>query len=177
MPEPAFISLRPVCGRPAVRSPASTERRRVQHTRDDPAGRRVPYLPCTGLGFSCRRPHGPPRWALTPPFHHHPTQNAFRHSGPGCPFSVTLSVAMASPMTPPLSQGILPCGVRTFLSGPCCSHRLRRGQQIKERSECSAAKQDEDMRRFMARKANGEAGRPTGAQPNSQYRIRPQLSQ
>ncbi len=37
-----------------------------------------PILSCTGLGFPCRRRCRRARWALTPPFHPHPSPRRFR---------------------------------------------------------------------------------------------------
>lgn len=63
----------------------------------------------------CRAGRSPGRWwALTPPFHHFPTQ------APGCVLSVALSVgfAVAGVTAFPLGS-VLSCGVRTFLTvGP-----------------------------------------------------------
>jgi hypothetical protein len=90
-----------------------------------------PILPCTGLGFSCRRPCGAARWALTPPFHYHPPKLQ-RSEGGLLVFCDTFRPAGIDPTSPDLSggvsvrrtdtarqlfsAGILPCGVRTFLS-------------------------------------------------------------
>ena len=96
-----------------------------------------PILPCTGLGFSCRPSRDGARWALTPPFHPDPERAALRRVEQGGLFSVTLSVTRGMwPAVPRLEQkrvcavvlrpadtarqrflpGILPGGVRTFLS-------------------------------------------------------------
>ena len=76
----------------------------------DERAARFPILPCTGLGFSCLhcyRRSGellPHLFTLTP------------RQARGGLFSVTLSVATGCPATPSFSRGILPDGVRTFLS-------------------------------------------------------------
>ncbi len=71
---------------------------------------RSPILPCTGMGLSCLLCYLrsgellPPLFTLT-----------LRQAQGGI-FSVTLSVPTGYPAGPPLSRGILPYGVRTFLS-------------------------------------------------------------
>ena len=74
---------------------------------------RSPILPCTGLGLSCLLRYLrsgellPPHFTLT---------SGKPKLAQGGIFSATLSVTSSCPNAPPLSQGILPYGVRTFLS-------------------------------------------------------------
>ena len=93
--------------RPARASlPAETG---CSYTRDQWAGRPIPYSPCTGLGLSCLFGCPPSGGLLLPLF------TLIPRSRDGL-FSATLSVAAGFPATPFFSKGILPCGVRTFLS-------------------------------------------------------------
>jgi hypothetical protein len=74
------------------------------------------------MGFFVPPDLRPGRWALTPPFH--PYRPAC--AGVGGLFSVTLSVGVGfrRPL-PRVLRGMLPCGVRTFLSPKPCGSRER----------------------------------------------------
>ena len=81
----------------------------------------VPYLVLHPMGFTVPLGSLRERWALTPPFHPYPPKK-------GGLFSAALAVK-ASSQTPcprvsnpedPL-RGIVPCGVRTFLTGKTSS--------------------------------------------------------
>jgi hypothetical protein len=80
-----------------------------------PAARR--HAPCSVLHrrrFFVPRPSRTGRWAFTPPFHPYPKTH---EAPPGGLFSVTLSVAPGlRRKRPRLLRGLLPGGVRTFLS-------------------------------------------------------------
>ena len=82
---------------------------------------RSPILPCTRLGLSCLHCYRwsgellPPLFTLTP------------RQARGGLFSVTLSVTQGFPCAPLLSQGVLPYGVRTFLSFLQTSERPHSG--------------------------------------------------
>ena len=71
---------------------------------------RFPILPCTGLGFSCLR-----RYLRSGELLPHLFTLTSRQARGGF-FSVTLSVTTSCLAAPPFSRGILPDGVRTFLS-------------------------------------------------------------
>jgi hypothetical protein len=105
----------------------------MRHTRSYWTGRPAAYFVLHRIGFFVPPSLQTTRWALTPPFHYDRT-GVGEPSLPGYLFSVTLSVAAASPAAPRLersirvaikdcsanpsrlSTGILPDGVRTFLS-------------------------------------------------------------
>jgi hypothetical protein len=84
-------------------------------SRLSPAARR--HAPCSVLHrrrFFVPRTLRLGRWALTPPFHPYPKTHK---APPGGIFSVTLSVAPGlRRKRPRLLRGLLPGGVRTFLS-------------------------------------------------------------
>ena len=67
-----------------------------------------PILSCTGLGLHCPGGLLRRRWALAPPFHPYRLRGGL--------FSVALSVRVPCETRPALSGGVLPWGVRTFLS-------------------------------------------------------------
>jgi hypothetical protein len=86
--------------------PASIGRAALERSRREP---RFPSWPCSGWGLPSRRSHLRRWWSLTPPFHPYPRASAkavcfLWHCPAGHPGS-------ALPTT-------LPCGARTFLTGP-----------------------------------------------------------
>lgn len=117
-------------GHPLRRADA-TSTRRLSACADGQAIR-PPVLSCTAGGLSCAGDCSPGRWALTPPFHPCPVGERFRPERMGLPRIIrpvpdspsrrsvlcdTFRRRRVSPPAPPLSQGLPPFGVRTFLSG------------------------------------------------------------
>ena len=86
----------------------------VRHTRNHRAGHPVPYSVLHRIGFVMPPPLPSGRWALTPPFH---LCQTFRKNATWpFVFCDTFRRLNIDVQTPPLARGILPCGVRTFLS-------------------------------------------------------------
>ena len=83
----------------------------VRLTRDHRTGRPVPYSVLHRTGFLVPPRSPSERWALTPPFHPYPSTSSGRFL-----FCDTFRRTGLEPRTPPLSERVLPCGVRTFLS-------------------------------------------------------------
>jgi hypothetical protein len=89
-------------------------------------------LSCTTWGFSCGSAYANARWALTPPFHPYPAPSSFtfrRKALFGLPWGLKVDLdgtgryvfcdTVRHPgftsRAPPISRGMLPSGVRTFL--------------------------------------------------------------
>jgi len=121
-------------------------------TRDHQTGRPIPYSVLHQIGFTVPRrlPFG--RWALTPPFHPYPALRAgrfvfcgtFRHHG-------------LTPAVPPLSRGISPCGVRTFLY-PDASGQREPANRLKNKSRIIAHHKGPGQSHFMLHSPDPAAG-------------------
>ena len=102
-----------------------------------PARHQAPCYVLHHMGFFVPRHLRAGRWALTPPFHPYPVPP--RGENVAVLFSVTLSVAPDfHPTRPRILRGMLPGGVRTFLSAGR-SPRSDRLPPAKNVGRCEAA--------------------------------------
>ncbi len=90
---------------------------------------RHPCLALHRMGFLVPRRLPAGRWALTPPFHPYPKRPNTKRAPGGLSFCDTFHRRPACAGRPPrVFRGMLPCGVRTFLSSRSQSDHLPNGE-------------------------------------------------